>query len=91
MICVKETPELQTLSINVYSKKVPIGFQNLDKRHHACIHVCIFWYVCMNIRVYVHECSYACTYTRCTGSIKSKPNCLCHIYLISDHIILKLY
>src|SRR6218665_1703981 len=24
------------------------------------------------------------------GSIKSKPNCLCHIYLMPDHIILKL-
>jgi len=23
-------------------------------------------------------------------SIKCKPNCLCHIYLIPDHIILKL-
>jgi len=23
-------------------------------------------------------------------SIKSKPNCLCHIYLMPDHIMLKL-
>jgi len=25
-----------------------------------------------------------------TGSLKNKPNCLCHIYLMPDHIILKL-
>jgi len=52
----------------------------------VCMYVCRPMYVCMCVYLL---CVCECMYVH-GDSIKSKPNCLCHIYLMLDHITLKL-
>ena len=48
---------------------------------YSCIHACLYIYMYFMYlrRPIIHGVS-----------IKTKPNCLCHIYLMPDHIILNL-
>ncbi len=46
-----------------------------------------FFLNCVKIRM--NACMHACMYVH-GGSVKSKPNCLCHIYLMPNQIILRL-
>src|SRR6218665_514922 len=76
---VKSKPNSIGLTL-VVSIRLLIVSPQPDQMSLAVINACMHK-SCMEIHVYTSLHG---------GSVKTKPNCLCHIYLMPNHIILKL-